>query len=90
MVHPKRLKKIKLEDVIAILTLFLFPAEVIIILHKIWNINSLKFQRCNNSSLWMFPAKEYSFIVTFIINTLIIKVNQINIKRTIKGSYMYR
>ena len=34
---PKKTKKKKkkLEDVIAILTLFLFPAEVIIILHKI-------------------------------------------------------
>ena len=29
-VHPKRLNKIKLEDVIAILTLSLFLAEVII------------------------------------------------------------
>ena len=32
---PKKLKKIKLEDVIAILTLSLFLDEVINILHKI-------------------------------------------------------
>ena len=49
--HPKRLHKIKLEDVIAILTLFLFLAEVINILHRISFINSLNFQHCCNSSL---------------------------------------
>ena len=41
----------KLEDVIAMLTLSLFLAEVISTLQKIYNINSLKFQHCNNSSL---------------------------------------
>ena len=35
MVHPKRLHKIKLEDVIAILTLSLILAEVVNILHRI-------------------------------------------------------
>ena len=35
VVHPKRLNKIKLEDVIAILILSFFVAEVVIILHRI-------------------------------------------------------
>ena len=41
--HPKRLHKIKSEDVIAILTLSLFLAEVIHDLHRISNIDSLNF-----------------------------------------------
>ena len=77
MVHPKRLNEIKLEDVIATLTLLLLLAEVIKILHRIENIsNSLDFQRCNSSSLWRFQAKEFSFTVTFIINTLVTEINQ--------------
>ena len=35
MVHQKRLNKIRLEDIIAMLTLSLFLAEVINILHRI-------------------------------------------------------
>ena len=76
MVFPKRLKRIKLEDVIAVLTLSLLLAEVINILHRIWNINYLKFQHCSNPSLCGFQAKGSSFTVTFIINTLLIKINQ--------------
>ena len=72
----KRLHKIKLEDVIGILTLSLFLDEVINILHRISNINYLKFQPCKNSSLERFQAKEFSFTLRFIINTLIIKTNQ--------------
>ena len=34
-VHPKKQHKIELQDVIAILTLFLFLPEVINILHRI-------------------------------------------------------
>ena len=45
-------------------------------LHRIENINSLKFQACRNSSLWRFQAKESSFSVTFNINALFIKINQ--------------
>ena len=82
VVHPKRPNKIKLEDGIAIL-LYLFLAEVIDIFHGIWNINTLNFQHCNNSS----QAKEFSFTVNFIINTLITKINQKN-KQTIKGNYV--
>ena len=76
MVHPKRLSKIKLEDVTAIITFSLFLAEVINILHRIWNINSLNFQQCNNSFLGRFQAKERSFTATFIINSLIAKINK--------------
>ena len=71
----KRLPKIKLEDVIGILTLSLFLDEVDI-LHRISNINYLNFQPCNNSSLGRFLAKEFSFTLRFITNTLIIKTNQ--------------
>ena len=35
MVCPKKLNRIRLEDVIAILTLSLFLAEVIYILHRV-------------------------------------------------------
>ena len=35
VVHLKRLNKIKLEDIIAMLTLSLFLAEVVNILHRI-------------------------------------------------------
>ena len=66
MVHPKRLNKIKLEDVIAILTLSLFQLKLLLY------------------------CIEFSFTVTFIISTLIIKINQINIMQTIKGNYKYR
>ena len=55
---------------------FSFLAEVINVLHRIQNINSLKFQHYNNSFLWRFQAKELCFILTFIVNTLIIKINQ--------------
>ena len=72
----ERLHKIKLEDVIGILTLSLFLDEVINILHRISNINYLNFQPCNNSSLGRFLAKEFSFTLRFITNTLIIKTNQ--------------
>ena len=34
VVHPKRLNKIKLEDIVVILTLSLILAEVINILHR--------------------------------------------------------
>ena len=71
----KRLPKIKLEDVIGILTLSLFLDEVDI-LHRISSINYLNFQPCNNSSLGRFLAKEFSFTLRFIANTLIIKTNQ--------------
>ena len=43
-------KRLKLEDAKAILT-HIFLAEVIYVLHRIWNINSLKFQHCHNRSL---------------------------------------
>ena len=45
MVHPKRLKKTKLEDVIAIITLSLFLAEVINILHRKINERNEKKKR---------------------------------------------
>ena len=61
MVHPKRLNKIKLEDVIAILTLSLFLAEIIHILHRIQYINSLKFQYCNTYLLEGFKQKNSHF-----------------------------
>ena len=67
---PKRLHKTRLEVVTAILTFSLFLAEVINIFHRAQNINALKFQLCDNSSLWMFQAKEFSVTVTFTINTL--------------------
>ena len=51
-----------------------FLAEVINI-----NINSLKFQHCDNLPLSRLPEKELSFTVTFVINTLIIK----SIKKTL-------
>ena len=74
--QSKILYEIKVEDAIAILALSLFLAEVINILHRISKINSLNFEHCNNSSLWLFQAKEFYFTVTFIVNTLIIKLNQ--------------
>ena len=43
---------------------------------------------CNNSPLSRFQAKELSFTVTFIINTLIIKINQKTILQTRKGNYV--
>ena len=69
MVHPKRLNKIKLEDVIAILTLSLFVADKLLIYgFKIGFeiLNFLKFQHCNKSSLWRFQAKEFSFTITLL------------------------
>ena len=52
-----------------------FSAEVVHILNRIYNINSLKFQRHNNSTLSRFEAKELSFNLTLIINTFFIKIN---------------
>ena len=86
--HPKRLHKINLEDVIVILTLIIFLAEVINMYCIEFNINSLKSQYCNNSPLWRLQAKEFSFTVTFIINTLIKKKQSNNIVQTIKGNYV--
>ena len=57
-------------------------------MHRIWNINSLNFQHCNNSSLWKFQAKELPFTVTSIINTVVIKINQKNIMQTINPASM--
>ena len=36
----------------------------------------------------MFQLKKSSFTVTFVINTLIIKIIQRNIMQTIKGNYV--
>ena len=58
------------------------------IVSKLSKFNYLKFQHCSNLSLWRFQAKELSFTVTFIINTLIVKVNQNNIMQPIKDNYV--
>ena len=82
--HPKRLHKIKLGDVLVILTLFLFLVEVINMYCIGFDINSLNFQHCNNLSVWRLWAKEFSFTVTFIVNTFIIKANQKTCKIQVK------
>ena len=65
-----------------------FSAEVVHILNRIYNINSLKFQRHNNSTLSRFEAKELSFNLTLIMNTFFIKINQKNITQTILDSHV--
>ena len=83
---PKRLHKIKLEDVIVILTLFLFLAEVINMYCIGFNINSLNFQHCTNSSRWRLQAKEFSFTVTYYKHFHY--KNQLKNMQTIKGNYV--
>ena len=86
MFHLRRLNKIKLEDVIAILPLSLFLVEVINILYTIWNINSLNFQHVTTYLFKGFKQKNSLSLYTFVINTLVIKIDQWNIIAYIRVS----
>ena len=60
-----------------------FLVEAIYILHRIQNINFLKFQQSNKPFSLKVSSKKVYFNVTLIINNFFIEIKQKNIIQTI-------